>query len=194
MKTVYITWHYTTHGVAYLKHILSRFYQFETLPEKEEISIANLEQEELNKVFDNPPKKGFVFDEVVYLTSPQQAFDNLSSRRFSYKKTILEDELVGYLGLGEVYEQITDDLNKDICYNIEKEIQFVKDYYPHKIQDFEQSIWRNIQHFGVDEQIKWLTDYSNFKNVYAKKLKVIDLGVTDLRNEKMIAEKIDIGR
>ncbi|MCU0445137.1 MAG: sigma-54 factor interaction domain-containing protein [Arcicella sp.] len=186
MKNIYITWHYTTHGVAYLKHILSRFYEFETLPDK--ITVTGLEQVVLHNVFDNPNEKGFLFDEIVYLIAPQQAFDNLSSRRFSYKKTILEDELIRESGLIETYEKIIADDN--VCYHLEKEIQFVKDNYPNKIQFFEQSIWRNIQHFDILEQIKWLTEYSNFKNVYNKKLKVIELNVTDLRDEKMIAEKV----
>jgi sigma54-dependent transcription regulator len=40
-------------------------------------------------------------------------------------------------------------------------------------------------------QIKWLTEYSNFKNVYAGKFKVMELeNVNDLRDEKQISDEI----
>ncbi|HTO35838.1 MAG TPA: sigma 54-interacting transcriptional regulator, partial [Flavobacterium sp.] len=186
MKNLYITWHYTTHGAAYLKHVLSKFY-LSGLPEKD-IGFDKLEQEALNTVFDEPKNDGFVFDEIIYLTASQQAFDNLSSRRFSYKKTILEDELVKQLGLVDVFEKIIND--ESICYNLEAEWAFVKKKSPKKLKDFEQVIWRNIQHYSVKEQLKWLTEHSNFKNVYSDKFKVVELNVTDLRNEKMISEEV----
>ena len=56
MKNIYVTWHYTTHGVAYLKHILSKFYLLETLPP--EIFLDHLEQEELNGIFNIPKESG----------------------------------------------------------------------------------------------------------------------------------------
>jgi hypothetical protein len=101
MKNLYITWHYTTHGVAYLKHILSQFYVLEKLPSK--IDLNRLEQEELNATFDNILQSGFLFDEIIYLTAPQSTFDKLSSRRVSYKKTILDDELVISQGLNKYF-------------------------------------------------------------------------------------------
>ena len=63
MKNIYITWHYTNYGVAYLKHILSKFYQLGELPNNP-LLLSGLDQVELNEVFDNPGKDGFVFDEV----------------------------------------------------------------------------------------------------------------------------------
>lgn len=187
MKNIYITWHYTTHGVAYLKHILSRFYLFENLP-IENLNLIQLDQEELNSTFDNPKQNGFVFDEIVYLTAPQLTFDKLSSRRVSYKKTILDDELVIKQGLKELFEKIIS--NDKICYNLEAEFTYVKKNYPKKFKQFEQTIWRNIQHYPIDMQIKWLTEYSNFKNVYAGKFKVVELNVIDLRNEKQISNEV----
>jgi len=187
MKNIYISWHYTTHGGAYLKHILSRFYLFEKLP-SEKLDFSRLDQEELNSTFDSPEQNGFVFDEIVYLTAPQIAFDKLSSRRVSYKKTILDDELVISQGLKELFEEIIS--NDKICYDLEAEFAYVKKKYPKKIELFEQAVWRNIQHYPIAMQIKWLTEYSNFKNVYAGKFKIIELNVDDLRDEKQISNEV----
>ena len=187
MKNIYITWHYTTHGVAYLKHVLSEFYKRDKLP-IEKIDWQELEQEGLNLTFDAPKENAFLFDEIIYLIAPQQAFDELSSRRFSYKETILGDELVKKLGMVDVFKRIIAD--EKLGYNLEAELAFVKKEFPKKLNDFKQVIWRNIQHYSLQEQIKWLTEYSNFKKVYADKLKVVELNATDLRNEKQISKEV----
>ena len=83
MSKVYITWHYTSHGIAYLKHVLSEFYNHTSIPK--EIKWENLIQRELNRVFNNQRSNGFQFDKIIYLTAPQESFDNISSRRFNYK-------------------------------------------------------------------------------------------------------------
>lgn len=186
MKNTYITWHYTTHGVAYLKHILSEFYSLASIPD--EINLINLRQTDLNNVFDKSmSKSGFLFDEVIYLTGTQRAFDNLSSRRFSYKNTILEDELILKAGLKEVWQKI---IESDFCYNVEKEIAFVKKNYPKKLNEYQKLIWRNIQHYSLEEQLSWLLKYSNFKKTYSDRFKVVELAVDDLRDEKLIAQKV----
>lgn len=183
---MYITWHYTTHGVAYLKHILSSFYQLDKIPT--EINLNKLDQEELNSIFDSPQKNGFVFDEIIYLTAPQIAFDKLSTMRISHKKTILDDELIIKENLKGIFEEIISD--DKICNNLELEFAFVKKKYPKKFKLFEQAIWRNIQHYPIEQQIKWLTEYSNFNNIYADNFKVVELNVTDLRNEKQISDEV----
>jgi transcriptional regulator with AAA-type ATPase domain len=190
MKNIYITWHYTTHGVAYLKHILSRFYLFENLPKEGKLNLSQLDQEKLNSIFDNPKQNGFLFDEIVYLTAPQEAFDKLSSRRFSYKKSILDDEFVVSKGLKELFEEIIS--NDKICYDLEAELSYVKKHHPKKLKLFEQTVWRNIQHYPIEQQIKWLTEYSNFKNVYNGRFKVVELKINDLRDEKQISNEVSI--
>lgn|GEM_PF-628289 len=186
MKTIYLSWHYTTHGVAYLKHILSQFYLIEKLPEN--LYFDKLQQDKLNEVFSKSRESGFLFDQVIYLTTPQESFDKLSSRRTDYKHTILKDRLVIDNNLVQVFEQI---LNDDkICYNLEGEIAFVKENFPEKYEVFENLIWRNIQHYPIVEQIKWLKKYSNLSNLYCGKFKEVELSITDLRNEKEIAEKL----
>ncbi len=186
MKNIYITWHYTTHGVAYLKHILSRFYLNEELPDK--LDYYKLDQGKLNDVFNEPVKNGFVFDEIIYLTAPQKTFDKLSSRRFMYKSTILEDALVKEKGLVTLFEKIIKD--DRICYNLDKEIEFIRQNYREKEDDFKQVVWRNIQHYPISEQVKWLTQFSNFPTVYSGKFKVVELNVNDLREERQISEEV----
>lgn len=186
MKNIYITWHYTTHGVAYLKHILSQFYLSNQISNP--ILFEGLNQVELNHVFDHNNKNGFIFDEIIYLIAPQKAFDSLSSRRFSHKNNILDDETIKKLELTSVYEAILE--NEEICYKIEEEINFVKANFPNKTSDFQNNIWRNINHYPVEEQIKWLKEYSNFKNIYGNQLKVFQLPIQDLRNERQIAEEL----
>jgi hypothetical protein len=71
MNTYYITWHYTTHGVAYLKHILSYFAQNpELLKQKDKISSPDLAQKELESVFDDPiyceQEKSIEIKEIIY--------------------------------------------------------------------------------------------------------------------------------
>lgn len=184
MKNIYITWHYTTHGVAFLKHILSKYYR-----DGDSLPALGLEQEELNSVFDHPKENAFIFDEVIYLTAPQEAFDHISSRRISYNKTILEDELVIKYELKEVFNEIIN--NENLCYDLEAEFAFVSNKYPKKIKKFKEVIWRNIQHYPIGEQIKWLTEHSNFQNIYnEKQLKIVQLNVDDLRDEKQIADEV----
>jgi transcriptional regulator with AAA-type ATPase domain len=186
MKNIYITWHYTNHGVAYLKHILSQFYIDDKIPNH--VQYENLNQEELNDTFNHTTADGFVFDEIIYLTAPQKTYDSLSSRRFTHKKNILDDDTIKNLGLSEVYESILE--NEDICYNIEKEINFVTLNYPEKATDFHNNLWRNINHYSIEDQIKWLAEYSNFKTIYSNKLKVIELSIDDLRNEIQISDEL----
>ena len=186
MKNIYITWHYTNHGVAYLKHILSQFYLNTKIPSN--VQFENLNQEELNETFNHSTTDGFVFDEIIYLTAPQKTYDSLSSRRFTHKKNILDDVTIKNLRLSEVYESILE--NEDICYNIEKEINFVTLNYPDKVAAFQNNLWRNINHYSIEDQIKWLKDYSNFKTIYSNKLKVIELSIDDLRNEKQISDEL----
>jgi len=185
-KNIYITWHYTTHGIAYLKHILSAFYSKKEL--EKNISFDEFDQDRYNKVFDNPKKDGFIFDEIIYLTAPQAAFDKINSR-LDGKNKILEDQVIINSGLKEVYEKIVN--NDSICYNLEKEIEFVKKDYSDKLKAFEDTIWRNIHRYSIDEQIQWLKERSNFKNYKSifKEEKMED--IEDLRDEKTIAENLN---
>ncbi len=183
MKTVYITWHYTTHGVAYLKHVLSAFYvRCKSLTQK--IEWLQIDKEEIEPAF-NEQKKGFLFDEIVYLTAPQAIYDLVSSR-IAYRKNVLQDPLVEHnKELRAFYEDLIDKFSE---HNLKQEIEFIKERYPNFLNDFQNMLWRNIQYYTIADQIYWLSELSNFHKVYQGKLKVIELGIKDLRDEKSIAD------
>ena len=75
-RNVFITCHYSTHGIAFLKHILSWFYENNTVKPPSNV-IQNLEQESLNDVFDKSKGESeidvrasislFAFKSLVYL-------------------------------------------------------------------------------------------------------------------------------
>jgi len=175
----YITWHYTTHGIAYLKHILSWFYKNNTLQPPKKL-VENIEQEELNDVFD-VVKKGKKFDKIFYLTAKQEVFDRISSRRYSYKDNYKKDEILKEKGLIELYNELRGD--SDLCYNLDKEIVYVRDKYPTKLDDFKKYLWREIQHYDISTQIKWLKGMSNFSTIYrGNEFQEFQLGVNDLRD------------
>jgi hypothetical protein len=65
-KAIYITWHYTTHGIAYMKHILTAFYRKDFKIGDEQ--SKPLDQEKLQTYWDNPnlrvAEDGFLFEKV----------------------------------------------------------------------------------------------------------------------------------
>ena len=90
-----------------MKHVLSQLYQVEALDGK--LDMHELNQVELNHVFDQPYPGGFQFDKVYYLTAPQQSFDQLSARRKTYRHTALQDQLLKDEGLHEPWNRIIAD-------------------------------------------------------------------------------------
>lgn len=188
MRNIYITWHYTTHGVAYFKHVLSRFYELGAIPAPL-IQETRLDQVALNSSFDKPKKECFRFDKLFYLRAPQSSFDKLASRSIDFSHQILEDDFVQKHGLTDIFKQLLEQSN--LCYNIQKELDFVKNKEPQKEGLFRQAVWRNIHHYPVKEQLWWLQNESNFPQVYNnKELEVVELDIQDLRNEQEISEKV----
>lgn len=190
MKRVYITWHYTTHGIAYLKHVLSEFY----IHDPKEVSEPNimwgsLDQEKLNNVFSVPKKEHhcFKFDKIIYLTTDQSAFDGLSSRRFNYKHNYKDIPALEPIRM--IYDIIRD--NDALCYDLEKERDYIQENFPEHKDFFEDKLWMDIQHYDVNTQIKWFLEDSNFSKVYDKNsFKEEEMLVSDLRDIKKITEEL----
>ena len=161
---IYITWHYTTHGIAYLKHVLSCFYEKNTTDARI-LEGEKYEQDYCNHIFDNKVgnKK---FDKVYYLVTKQAVINKVSSRLHYHNLSFENDEVLQEKKLVELYDIIRD--NKEISYDADKELQFVKENFPNQYSDFEQYMWRDIQHYEVNEQIKWFEKYTNFYKVYDK--------------------------
>jgi len=190
-KIVYVSWHYTTHGIAYLKHILSKFYlELNNRNLGQKFHFEGISQEEMQELFDKPPRSGFLFDEIVYLITEQETLDKISTRRKDYKREIIEkDELVKEKDIKNIFEKLIE--QEDIYYNLQKTMDFVQKEYPDKFELFKDLLWRDIHHFPIQEQIKWLLEYSNFTKVYKKEhFKVVKLNVTNLRDERQITEQV----
>lgn len=193
-RYVYVTWHYTKHGIAYLKHVLSAFWKHGL---SKSVQFSDLEQIELMGVFDEPKSKKvkkFIFDEVIYLTAPQETFDALESRRFFYKKSILQDNLIKDNGLLPIFEDIRsedDEHCKTICYHLEQEKEYIKQKYPDLYDAFLNCIWRDIHHYSIKSQIQWLLQETNFTKVYkSHQFREVELPIKNLHDEQEIFDKL----
>lgn len=190
IKHVLVTWHYTTHGIAYLKHILSAFhkeYPQGTTPDLSKCKNLIFDQPTLQSYFDQPHEDGFKFDEIIYLTAPQQSFDNISSRRKDRNNREIKDE-EGY-GLSGCYDALAK--QEFFRQDIQKEINFVSEIFPDLKDPFVNFLWRNIQYYPVTEQIKWLLEKSNFTKAYnCDVFKATELKVDNLRDEEQIVKAI----
>ena len=183
----YITWHFTSHGIAYLKHILSCFYEKDTTDARK-LEGKKYEQEYCNSIFDNNTghKK---FDKVFYLTVRQEVINKVSSRLHYQNLSFENDEVLQEKQLVELYKTIRG--NKDVSYDIDKELQFVKENFGERFPDFQKYMWRDIQHYDIHEQIKWLREQTNFTKVYGNnEFEAIELSIKDMRNEKEIADNV----
>ena len=189
-KHVLVTWHYTTHGIAYLKHILSAFHREHTQGAAPDLSRCKglaFDQQTLQSYFDRPNEDGFKFDEIIYLTAPQQSFDNISSRRKDRNNREINDE-EGF-GLSGCYDALAKQefFRKDI----QKEMNYVNKEFPDLKDIFVNFLWRTMQYYPVNEQIKWLLEMSNFKKAYNTDVfKTTELKVDNLRDEEQIVKAI----
>lgn len=184
---VYISCHYTTHGIAYLKHILSCFYKKNTT-DPGVLEGKEYDQNSCNNIFDNN-NGNKVFDKVFYLTVDQEAINKVTSRRYDYNSSFEKDEVLKEKGLIDLYRKIR--ANNDISYDIDKELQFVKENFDDQFNDFKEYMWHDIHHYEISEQIKWLKEQSNFSKVYdEKKFQEFKLEIKDLRDEQKIAKEI----
>jgi len=186
-KNIFITWHYTTHGIAYFKHILSAFYS-------EEVSIDNLNtkdisQDDMNVVFDEY-NRGFLFDKVYYLTAPQETFDNISARRFNYKDQILrKDDFIKKSGTLKIWKAIREWNLEDI----EKEIVRVKEKFTkEEYKLWKSQIWRDIQHYKISDQLLWFKKHSNSHPNYKSKefFEIKKFNIKNLRDASEISKEL----
>lgn len=187
MRNVFITWQYTTHGIAYLKHILSCFYEKNTT-DASVFKDERFEQDYCNAIFDtnNGNKK---FDKIYYLTVKEEVIKKVSSRLHYHNLSYQNDECLQAMNLVHIYDAIRE--HDDIKYDVDKELQFVKTSYPDRYADFKKYMWRDIQHYEIDQQVKWLKEQTNFFNVYDENnFDVVELDVTDLHNEGKITEQL----
>jgi transcriptional regulator with AAA-type ATPase domain len=204
-ENIFVTWHYTTHGTAFLKHILSAFnqkYKADEYIADKEINLDSLNQEKLAVQFDFPQKvnKGFLFDKVYYVTTDQTHFDHLSTRRFKYRENVLKDAEIKKLGLLKIWEKIiakekhirNENPNLLFRRSLEEELAFVKENFDSKLyQSFEKEFWREIHHYNIKDQIKWFTEKSNAKDFYAERFEEVPIsGIENLRDVASIVQNL----
>jgi len=194
MKTenIYITWHYTNHGIAFLKHVLGCFYNGICKLNSTKILANNIEQDEINNVFDSKIENGFVFNKVYYLTTNQDVFDKISTRRFEYRKNMwTNDEIIKSEGTIELWQEVIElnHIDKENCMEIE--LAYVKQKYPENFETFKKQLWRDIQHYSIKSQINWFLNMSNASEIYKNKFEEVKLNINDLRNVEEIAKNLN---
>lgn len=155
------------------------------MPEK--LDCSNLDQEKLDQYFAKSRSKGFVFDEIIYLYAPQDSFDRISRRRLDYRNNILKDEIIIRSDLKVLYEELID---KKLLTNIEEDFNYIREHHPEKFEKFSNLIWRNIHHYSVDCQLRWLTEYSNLHPDLKKGFESHNLGIQNFRDEEEITRKL----
>jgi hypothetical protein len=187
---IYIQIHFTTHGIAYCKHLLSHFYH--NSPENaSSIEAHGLDQLKLNEVFDKK-HVGYTFDKVYYLYADQSVFNKISSVGIKSKENIyMRDQLVNRLGLTEEWKMIVDS-NKE---NLEEELKLIstEPNLKRRSKEILNTYWRNIQHYLIEDQIWWFRHHSNASTVYDDtKFRTVNLtkeyNLNDLRNHQLIAD------
>lgn len=190
MQNIYITWHYTTHGIAYLKHLLSAFYCKKCSVTDKFITQHGISQFEMNDIFNHTLNNGFLFDKVYYLTTYQDSFDKISSRRFYYRKNIFDDNEIIRHKILDLWKEVISLKYTEQEDAMEKELAYVKNKHPEKYPVFEQLLWRDIQHYSIKSQINWFKNISNASTFYANRFEEVSFKVKDLRSSEEIAKKM----
>ncbi len=183
-KTLFISWHYTTHGIAYLKHILTAFYRGDYQLGDERKS--GLSQEELQAYWDEEARRqsGFVFDKVLYLTTEDEIFDQVSWRR--RPASLEDDELMKAAGTLQWWQKVH---TKD--WTIEEEDAYFAKECPDLLPILCEQRWRGMQYYRIDDQINWFLHTSNAQYLYGAQTGRFEkqhIPIKQLRNISHIAE------
>lgn len=185
-KKILITWHFTSYGIGFLKNILGAFYKGLVADDKKEgLHASGLVQMEMHSAFDAPiAEKGFLFDQIYFLTVGQDKWDTIATRHNSVKQNLLVDPLLeGNLEMKQAWERIC---QGDFT-NLEQDRRFIKEHYPAQLLFFESILWRTIHCYSVEDQIHWFTQASNAAPYYCDKLNIVAMdqpayGLNDLRD------------
>lgn len=185
MENIYITWHYTTHGIAYLKHVLSAFYTGKARLDQSPIAVEGLSQEEMNEVFSQPPSpSGFLFDKVYYLYYREEVQAQGSSRRYWRSNTLALDVLFQETKTDAIWKEAFDTDRP-----MREEIPYFKKTYPKQYKTLLQQYWRCIHHYTVEDQFYWYRTYSNAQDFYPfgeRFVPVFMSEINDLRDHQQI--------
>ena len=187
-ENIYIQWHFTTHGIAYFKHILAAFYAGKCSIKQKKIFADDLSQEEMNEIFDQK-KRGFLFDKVYYFTADAKVFNKITTYNiFRRTRFYTDDELIKEKGLVDIWKEVID---KQL--SLQEEYLYLKNHYPDRADEIWSYLWRNIQHYPVEEQILWFKQYSNAPQHYKEKVQFINMTKEEKINDLWDYESIAKG-
>lgn len=191
-KAIYITWHYSTHGMAYLKHILTAFYLGKYKAGQERSDY--LSQDELQYSWDDEAgrslKDGFLFEKVFYLTCSDEVNKQISWRR--RPGLIEKDELMVNSGTMDIWKALHE--HNQLEANelpIREEAAQLQEQHLDKWPAILAEYWRSIQYYRVDDQWTWWHEMSNGRYLYDKnRIEKIVLPVQNLRDIQDIANHV----
>jgi transcriptional regulator with PAS, ATPase and Fis domain len=189
-KKIYISWNYTTHGIAYLKHVLSAFFIGKASLKDKFIKTEALSQDDMNAVFDQhtDEKKGFLFDKVYFLYFNDEVTQQISSRYHPQVNTASIDEVYNATGTTEIWQETYDKDKK-----IKEELSIFKQKYTDKYELLLSQYWRAMQHYLIDDQLFWFTEMSNAKKFYvdSKRFEPVRMDeITDSHDPVQIARSV----
>ncbi|WP_156001835.1 sigma 54-interacting transcriptional regulator [Saprospira grandis] len=178
-ENIYISWHYTTHGTAFLQHQLAAFWRGELQLSEKPLYKEGLCQLELSEAFSASRQPGFLFDRVYYLCAEQAVLDRLSLRRLSYRKNMYEvDKAVAETQMQEVWREV---IAQDLPSWVD-EMAYVKAHYSSRLGDFEGQIWRDMQHYPIDSQLAWFRRKSPAAPYYRARFEAVHFSQEELPN------------
>ena len=191
-KAIYITWHYTTHGIAYMKHVLTAFYQgaYKIGGDKS----TPLDQEKLQIYWDKPelrnPNDGFLFEKVFYLACNDEVTKQVSWRR--RKGRMEDDEMMQKHGTWDIWNELSrtnEDPEKERP--IAEEAAYLQETFPDKWQHLKAEYWRSMQYYKIDEQLYWWYEMSNASQLYDReRLQKVEMKIENLRDIEDIAKNV----
>lgn len=208
-ENIFISWHYTTHGISYFKHILSAFYADEVSLGAASISHKGVSQSAMNVVFDKDQlqkrAKGFLFDKAYLLHTGEEAIQKVTNRRYKYRSNMLTDVEIMKTGMVPIWREVIEDWEKVLqqakkipnaahysneeeaaqiarqdSITMEDEINYVKANYPDEADVFISQLWRDMQHYTIADQKWWFENISNAQGHYdSSRFKPVHLSSID---------------
>lgn len=173
MKKILVTWHFTSHGIGYLKNILGAFHLDMVRKGKNGLYSDLLEQTKMHAAFDSEmAPSGIEFDRIYYLTVQQKMWDKISTRHNSVKRHLLVDPLLkGNHEMLKAWEEIC----SGELTNLEQDREFIARHYPSQSEFFDEILWRTIHKYPVEDQIRWFCEMSNAGPMYEKRLNKVEV-------------------
>lgn len=172
-EAVLIFPHLAYHGIGFFKQVLAAYYSGKWKIQDARSTSDLLNQQELEQVFDAPAKNGFLFDQVYYLTLNQQILDTFTTRRWSsLSAEVKEDPIIPGSGTLSLWEEVK--ARHEQVYQAGKSPLLAEDYQAawatdasqELLETFRGQFWQNIQHYPVQEQVKWFFAHANSRPWY----------------------------